>query len=87
MALYQGGQIIASRYWNTNGIGISIVAITGYANYVTAYIGACPEGAQHEDTAHNWAARHGAKLCQEEALRMLPVLEAVMQELELQYRN
>lgn len=80
-------RILQSKYWNTNGIGIAVVAIQGGNNDVAAYIGASSEGAVRQEAAEEWAMRFGAKLYLEEALGMLPNLEAAMTELKLHYRD
>lgn len=80
-------RILQRKYWNTNGIGIAVVAVLGSNNDIAAYIGASEEGAHHHEAAEEWAMRFGAKLYREEALGMLPNLEAAMTELELHYRS
>ena len=80
-------RIFKSKYWNTNGIGIAIVAVTGHNNDVAAYIGASEGGAHHMEAAFDWAAQFGAKLYREEAFQMLPTLEADLSEAGLHYRD
>ena len=79
-------RIIQSRYWNTNGIGIAIVAVTGGNNDVAAYIGASSDGAEREQAALDWTIKFGAKLQRVEAYGMLPGLEDKMTGLGLHYR-
>lgn len=79
--------IIQWKYWNTNGIGIAIVAAKGGASDVGAYIGASVAGAEFEEVAVRDARAYGAKLTKEEALGMLPGLSEIMQELGLTYRD
>ncbi len=80
-------EIVTSKYWNTNGVGISVVAIEGHINDVGAYIGASEQGAQYESAAREWAINYGAKLTQEEALGMLPRLAEIMEENGMHYRR
>ena len=80
-------RIIQSRYWNTNGIGIAIVAVRGHADDIAAYIGASIPGAQRQEIAEEDAASTGAKLTHAEALQLLPTLEAQMTALGLSYRR
>ena len=78
------GDIIASRYWNTNYTPVAIVAIEGGNNDVAAYIGGDPNSQATEEETLRRVAAYGAKLTREDALRMLPAL-ALMP--ELHYRN
>ncbi len=78
------GTIIQRKYWNTGGIGIAIVAVTGAVNDVAAYIGAF-EARRQEDT-EQWTINHGAKLTFDEARNMLPRLMLTMSEYGLHYR-
>ena len=53
-----------ARYWNTNGVGIAIVAsVTPGVDWV-AYVGA--DDGYKEGACLDWAAKHGAKLSKEE---------------------
>ena len=80
-------KLFASKYWNTNGIGIAIVVVLGNNNDVAAYIGASEEGSQRMEAAFEWAASFGAKLYREEAFGMIPMLEERLQEAGLHYRH
>ena len=66
--------IVASRYWNTNGTPVAIVAIEGGNTDVGAYIGGDPDANNSEEGTLAWVAGHGAKLSRNDALRMLPQL-------------
>ena len=79
--------IIERKYWNTNGMGIAIVAVRGMNNDVAAYIGACAEGAERQEAAEEWTMLRGSKLGKEEAFDMLPRLKDRMTELKLHYRD
>lgn len=80
-------RIIASRYWNVNGIGIAIVAVRGHNNDVAAYIGASVEGAYKIEAAEAWAVDCGSKLSRADALSLLPTLAGAMSDLRLHYRD
>ena len=79
-------KIYHSKYWNTNGIGIAIVAVRGGNNDIAAYIGASEAGAERQEEAEGWAKRFGAKLGKEEAFGMLPHLQELMEVDGLHYR-
>ena len=80
------GDYIQTRYWNTNGMQISMVAVQGGNNDVGVYIGATA-GAQREHETHEWTVNHGAKLRRDDAFQMLPKLEAILKALGLHYRD
>ena len=68
------GDIIASRYWNSNGLPVAIVAVEGGMQDVAAYIGGDPDpGATEEETLQR-VREYGAKLGKDEAMRFLPAL-------------
>ena len=79
-------RIVQSRYWNTNGIGIAIVAVLGGNNDVAAYIGASEDGAEREEAAMDWTISFGAKLTATDAFGMLSNLEDTMATRGLHYR-
>lgn len=79
--------IVTSKYWNTNGIGISVVAIEGQINDVAAYIGASERGAEYESEAQEWSRRYGAKLTEEEAKGMLPQIAQILEDNGMHYRR
>ena len=70
-----------SRYWNTNGAEIGIVAVenhwdsdpAGTVGDWGAYIGATFGGHPKAETLE-WAMRHGAKLSEEEARFFFPYI-------------
>jgi len=66
---------IAHRYWNSNGIGIAIVAIRGYAGDWAAYIGAEPLGWAEQDAVDK-AAECGEKLSEALAQAIFPTIES-----------
>ena len=78
--------MITSKYWNTNGIGIAVVVMKGYANDLACYIGASVPGAQTREIAEDEASRSGNKLSRDEAIAMIPGLDDYMNEHELSYR-
>jgi len=63
--------VMAHRYWNTNGIGIAIVAVRGMVGDWAAYIGAEPTG-QHEHDAVEAAEQYGEKLSESHAHFLFP---------------
>ena len=68
------GEIIAYRYWNSNGVPVAIVAVEGDAHDVTAYIGGDSRPyAREEDTVQR-VREYGAKFTREEAMWYLPEL-------------
>ena len=69
------GTIVASRYWNTNGLPMAIVAVEGSIDDVAAYMGADRNGDNSEEATLRYVARYGVKLSREDALRMLPQLK------------
>ncbi len=75
--------IVMSRYWNTNGTPVAIVAVEGGANDVAAYIGGDPNYSRREEETLRWVAENGAKLSRGDAFRFLPRL----QDVELAYRD
>jgi len=78
--------IITSRYWNTNGQQVAVVAVEGGAHDVAAYIGGTCGYTKEGDTLV-WVVNHGAKLGSADAHRMLPRLRCRMQEFNLTYRE
>ena len=75
----KGGQrmpegLIAHRYWNSNGIGIAIVAIRGQIGDWAAYIGAEPVGWAEADAVLA-AAHSGEKLLERLARSIFPTIE------------
>lgn len=80
------GNLIVAKYWNTNGMQVSIVAVQGGTNDVAAYIGATAN-AHHEQETHDWTILHGAKLYRDEAFRMLPRLEQILEDTGMHYRD
>jgi hypothetical protein len=78
--------IIAHRYWNTNGSQVAIVAVEGGNNGVAAYIGGTQDYDHEEDTIH-WVVQNGAKLTSGEATRMLSDLSHTMDTHNLHYRE
>ena len=69
------GDVVAYRYWNTNGVPVAIVAIEGGVGDVAAYIGGDPNPDASEEATLRRVRFYGAKLSQDEALRFLPKLE------------
>ena len=68
------GDLIAARYWNTNGTPVAIVAYEGAIGDVAAYIGGDPNPYASEEETYARVKAYGAKLSSEEAYRMLPEL-------------
>ena len=66
------------RYWNSNGVGIAIVASVTKSIDWAAYIGA--DDGYSEDACLQWTARHGSKLSEEDARHLFP-------DIELPYRH
>ena len=64
-------KIIASRYWNTNGHAVAIVAVEGYASDWACYLGGS-DHTQREQDALNDVAAHGAKLSERDARHFFP---------------
>ena len=58
------------RYWNTNGKGITIVAVTTEGIDWAAYIGA--DDGWEEEACIKWAADYGAKLLESDARHFFP---------------
>lgn len=58
------------RYWNTNGVGICIVAVVHEDVDWAAYIGA--DNGWSENECLVWAAERGAKLSAEDAKHFFP---------------
>lgn len=71
-------KIIEGRYWNTNGKGITIVAVITEDIDWAAYIGA--DDGWEEEACIKWAADYGAKLSESDARYIFPSIE-------LPYRN
>lgn len=67
-------RVLEYSYWNTNGVGIVILAREGYADDWAAYIGAMAEPHHREEQAVQWTASNGAKLTRAEASRWFPQL-------------
>jgi|TARA_Y100000310_G_C20696669_1_gene826190 hypothetical protein len=61
------------RYYNTNGKGIAIVAAVTKGIDWAAYIGA--DDGWHESDCLDWAAKHGAKLSEQDARHFFPAIE------------
>lgn len=59
------------RYWNSNGMGMAIVAVEGAADDWAAYIGALPDPATEQLTVE-WTRAYGCKLSEREALAFFP---------------
>ena len=70
-------RIVACRYWNANGMAVSIVARQGYNDDFTAYIGATSALACTEEETHEWAAEHGCKLEEKLARFLFPQLSSL----------
>ena len=68
-------RVLAYSYWNTDGVGIVILAREGYADDWAAYIGALP-GHHTEQEAIAHAAARGAKLSRAQAELWFPHLPA-----------
>ena len=71
-------EILEGRYWNTNGKGITIVAVITEGIDWAAYIGA-DEGWE-EQACIKWASDYGAKLSERDAMYFFP-------DIKLPYRN
>jgi hypothetical protein len=69
-------ELIATRYWNSNGYAVAAVARRGWAGDWTAYIGAQPDPASREFTC-TWTARFGTKLGEDHALALFPDISLV----------
>ena len=69
-----GDRVIGESYFNSNGVGIAIVAQEGGADDWAAYIGA--DNGWSENDCVEWTCRHGAKLSREQAARWFPNLPA-----------
>ena len=69
---------IEGRYWNTNGKGITIVAVVSHNIDWAAYIGA--DDGWEEAACIRWAADKGAKLSAQDARYYFP-------EIALPYRE
>jgi len=65
--------ILASKYWNSNGFAVAIVAVQGGARDWAAYIGGT-DRTEHEMDAIEDAMRHGSKLSRTEAVALFPQL-------------
>lgn len=63
-------QTIEGRYWNSNGKGITIVAVITYGVDWAAYIGA-DDGWKEADCI-KWTAEWGAKLSAQDAKHFFP---------------
>ena len=68
-------RVLAYNYWNTNGVGIVIVAREGHADDWAAYIGALPNRDTEREVIE-WTAHYGAKLSRQQASRWFPQLPA-----------
>lgn len=66
-------RVLAYSYWNTNGLGIVIVAREGHADDWAAYIGGIA-GHHSEEEAIARACSDGAKLAPKQAARWFPQL-------------
>lgn len=64
---------VQGRYWNTNGKGITIVAVITEGIDWAAYIGA-DDGCE-EAACIKWAAEYGAKLSEHDARHFFPDIE------------
>ena len=71
-------KIIEGRYWNTNGVGITIVAVITYDIDWAAYIGADP--GWEEAACIRWTVKWGAKLSAQDAKHFFP-------DIKLPYRS
>ena len=65
-------RVLSYSYWNQSGIGIVIVAIEGYADDWTAYIGSHPNKVHTEEEAVQFACRRGCKLSRQKAAAWFP---------------
>ena len=74
------GQRIINKgiYWNSNGKGITIVAVTTEGIDWAAYIGA--DDGWEEEACIRWAVEYGAKLFSEDAKHFFP-------DIKLPYRH
>ena len=68
-------RVLSYSYWNSNGLGIVIVAREGYVDDWAAYIGGLA-GYHTEEEAIARACSDGAKLSREQATRWFPQLPA-----------
>lgn len=66
-------QKIEGRYWNTNGKGITIVAVINEGIDWAAYIGA--DDGWEEEACIEWTAEHGAKLSAGDGKHFFPDIE------------
>lgn len=66
-------RVLAYTYWNTNGIGVVILAREGYADDWAAYIGGIA-GRRSEEEAIAAVYSDGAKLSADAAHRWFPQL-------------
>ena len=66
------------RYWNTNGVGIAVIASVTKDIDWAAYIGA--DNGYSEATCLQWTAKHGQKLREVDARYFFP-------EINLPYRG
>ena len=66
-------QQIEGRYWNTNGVGICIVAVITRGVDWAAYIGG-DEG-YSEQACLEWTAEYGAKLSAQDAKHFFPNID------------
>lgn len=71
----QPGQeiFISGKYFNSNGMQVSITAAVTWKVDWAAYIGATKDAWKEEET-HIWTVRHGAKLNVEDAQHYFPWL-------------
>ena len=60
------------RYWNSNGKGITIVAVTTEGIDWAAYIGA--DNGWEEEACIKWAVEYGAKLSEVDARHFFPAI-------------
>ena len=68
------GDILAYRYWNSNGVPVAIVAVEGSIEDMGAYIGGDPKPDASEEATIKYVLGYGAKLSREDAFRFLPLL-------------
>ena len=61
---------IEGRYWNTNGVGICIVAVITEDIDWAAYIGA--DAGWEEEACIKWASAYGAKLSAQDGKHFFP---------------
>ena len=66
-------QLYEGRYWNTNGVGIGIVAVVTKDIDWAAYMGA--DNGWSEEACLQWTAENGAKLSAEDAKHFFPDIE------------